>query len=32
MDCGKRYTLAEYVDEIDEETWEKISNRSCNRA
>jgi hypothetical protein len=32
MDCGKRYTLAEYIDEIDEKTWEKISTRSCSRA
>jgi hypothetical protein len=32
MDCGKRYTVGEYVDEIDEKTWEKISRRSCNRA
>jgi hypothetical protein len=32
MDCGKRYALAEYINEIDEKTWEKISTRSCNRA
>jgi hypothetical protein len=32
MDCGKRYMLAEYINEIDEKTWEKISTRSCNRA
>jgi hypothetical protein len=31
MDCGKRYTLTEYLDEIDEKTWEKISSRSCDR-
>jgi hypothetical protein len=32
MECGKRYTVAEYLNEIDEKTWEKISSRSCNRA
>jgi hypothetical protein len=32
MDCSKRFGLAEYGNEIDEATWEKISNRSCDRA
>jgi hypothetical protein len=32
MDCGKRFGLAEYLDEIDEKTWEKIAGRSCDRA
>jgi len=32
MDCGKRFSLNEYIDEIDEKTWEKIAGRSCDRA
>jgi hypothetical protein len=32
MECGKRFGLSEYIDEIDGKTWEKISNRSCDRA
>ncbi|MDA8240148.1 MAG: hypothetical protein M0Z67_07230 [Nitrospiraceae bacterium] len=31
MECGRRFGVAEYIEEIDEKTWEKISNRSCNR-
>jgi len=32
MDCGKSYPLGEYIDEIDQETWLKISLRNCDRA
>jgi hypothetical protein len=32
MECGKEYPIKEYLDEIDEETWEIISFRQCNRA
>lgn len=31
MDCGKVFLLSEYLDEIDAETWERISLRACNR-
>ncbi|MFN3481131.1 MAG: hypothetical protein ACK415_12220 [Thermodesulfovibrionales bacterium] len=30
--CGRDYRISEYLDEIDEQTWEKISGRSCDRA
>jgi hypothetical protein len=32
MECGRRFSLSEYIDEIDDKTWEKISSRSCDRA
>jgi hypothetical protein len=32
MDCGKTYNISEYIEEIDEEMWEQISRRPCNRA
>ncbi|MGC2062950.1 MAG: hypothetical protein WA610_08220 [Thermodesulfovibrionales bacterium] len=32
MECGRRFGLAEYADELDEKVWEQISNRSCDRA
>jgi hypothetical protein len=32
MECGRLYSVHEYVDEIDEETWERIASRPCNRA
>jgi hypothetical protein len=32
MYCGRKYTPGEYADELDPETWEKISCRPCNRA
>jgi len=32
MGCDARYRISEYIDEIDEETWEVISRRPCNRA
>jgi len=32
MGCGRRFSLSEYIEEIDDETWEKISARSCDRA
>jgi len=30
--CGKVFSIKDYLDEIDEEAWEKISRRPCNRA
>jgi len=30
--CGKLYTIQEYIEEIDEGTWEKLSYISCDRA
>jgi hypothetical protein len=30
--CGEEYTINEYIKEIDDETWERISRRPCNRA
>jgi hypothetical protein len=32
MECGRSYTIKEYLDEIDERTWEKLSYISCDRA
>jgi hypothetical protein len=32
MDCGRSYGVAEYREEIDEETWELIARRPSNRA
>jgi hypothetical protein len=32
MYCGRKYSLGEYINDIDPETWEKISTRACNRA
>jgi hypothetical protein len=32
MECSRVYSIHEYRDEIDEETWEKIAARPCNRA
>jgi hypothetical protein len=32
MECGKEYKISDYIGEIDEETWERISLRPCNRA
>lgn len=32
MECGKKYEVRDYMDEIDEELWEQISRRSCDRA
>jgi hypothetical protein len=29
--CGKDFQINEYLDELDEEMWEKIARRSCNR-
>ncbi|MDA8082198.1 MAG: hypothetical protein M0024_00905 [Nitrospiraceae bacterium] len=31
MECGKRFGIAEYADELDENVWNQISNRSCDR-
>jgi len=32
MDCGKRYGIADYREELDQEAWDMISARSCSRA
>lgn len=32
MDCGRYFTVSEYLDDIDETTWERISLRPSNRA
>jgi hypothetical protein len=32
MDCGKRFGIADYREELDERIWEMISLQSCNRA
>ncbi|MEK6698472.1 MAG: hypothetical protein AABZ10_05440 [Nitrospirota bacterium] len=29
--CGKDFPVKEYMDQFDEETWEKLSHRPCNR-
>jgi hypothetical protein len=31
-ECGKEFPVGEYLDEIDEETWERIARRPANRA
>jgi hypothetical protein len=30
--CGKEFPITEYLDELDEETWEKIARRPSDRA
>jgi hypothetical protein len=30
--CGKEFLIKEYLDELDDETWEKIALRPSNRA
>ncbi len=30
--CGTEYPIGDYLQEIDDETWERISRRPCNRA
>jgi len=30
--CGKEFPVKDYLAEIDDETWERISRRPCNRA
>jgi hypothetical protein len=30
--CGKDFSIKDYLDKMDEETWEKISRRPSNRA
>ncbi len=32
MDCGRVFEIGDYIDEIDEELWERISRRSCDTA
>jgi hypothetical protein len=32
MDCGKAFSIRDYIDKIDEKTWERISLRSSDRA
>jgi hypothetical protein len=31
MDCGTKYSLQEYINEIDEKMWEEISSHPCDR-
>jgi hypothetical protein len=31
MDCGNKFPLKEYIDEIDEESLERIALRPCDR-
>jgi len=30
--CGKEFPVKEYLDELDDEAWEKIALRPSNRA
>ncbi|MBF0606111.1 MAG: dual CXXC motif small (seleno)protein [Candidatus Magnetobacterium sp. LHC-1] len=30
--CRKRFSISEYINEIDEKTWELISSRNSDRA
>jgi hypothetical protein len=30
--CSKEFSVKDFIDEMDEETWEEISRRPCNRA
>ncbi|MGB9891782.1 hypothetical protein [Thermodesulfovibrio yellowstonii] len=30
-ECGAEFKVSEYLEDIDEETWEIISRRSCDR-
>jgi hypothetical protein len=32
MECGKRFSVREYADEMSEEQWKEISRRPANRA
>jgi hypothetical protein len=29
--CGREFEIGQYLEEINEEMWEAISRRSCNR-
>ena len=31
MDCGRDFSISEYVDEIDGDTWDRIALRPWNR-
>ncbi|MEW6002750.1 MAG: hypothetical protein AB1638_08920 [Nitrospirota bacterium] len=31
VECGRTFALNEFIDEIDNEMWEKISLRPCDR-
>lgn len=30
--CGREFPVKEYIDELDEDMWESIARRPCNRA
>lgn len=30
--CGREYYVKEYLNELSEEDWDRISVRPCNRA
>jgi len=29
--CGREFEIGQYLEEINEEMWEAISSRACNR-
>jgi hypothetical protein len=31
MECGHNYPIEEYVNELDINSWEKISKSTCDR-
>ncbi len=31
MECGSRYGISEYIEEIPQSMWETIALRPCNR-
>lgn len=32
MECGRKFPINDYIDEMDEKLWEEISRRPSNRA
>jgi hypothetical protein len=30
--CGKEFSIKDYIDEMDDEMWDKLSRRPANRA
>jgi hypothetical protein len=32
MECGRKFPVKDYADEMSEELWEEISGRPANRA
>jgi hypothetical protein len=31
MECGKSFSVEEFVEEMDDKTWDQISHRPCDR-